>query len=120
MCLLKMIPNLIRIISEPNFEDNPQKVYESLIIFSTSLEIIDKFKIYREPKHSSLGRGTNSASFAGGSTIDLEQTSDLSISGSAMNVGYHAEVFKSFLSDLNFTKLHACTISYKVTKVRTE
>lgn len=94
-------------------------MYESLIIFSTSLEIIDKFKIYREPKHSSLGRTGSSPSYAGGSTIDLEQTSDLSMTGTSLNVGYHAEVFKAFLSDLNFVKLHACTISYKVTKVRT-
>lgn len=71
-----MIPSLVRLINENTFEKDPQKIYESLMIFTTHVDMIDKFKNHKDSKTNGSGGSSSDASSFLGSTVDLESTSN--------------------------------------------
>lgn len=115
LCLYKLIPGLNQVVD--NWEEkHSSKIHEGLLVFSDSDSyLMEKFRYNRESSYSSISNKTK--------TLNLSMTSissnSIPLDSRSERFEYFAELFKTFLIDVNPALLKALKVSYKYSRIRT-
>lgn len=115
--VFKMIPELLRIVKENEFETRPTKIHEALYIYSKDPDIFyEKFKNKKCGENSELSKSIMSFSY---NSEFVSRDSSYQRSEIEINDEFMVAVYKQFLTDLPIFKLNALKIQFKVSPLKT-